>query len=163
MIHRTLIKLMAIASCVLVLAPVQSIAAPAADVLDPVTAVWRVQQLEFNLRTGRTLYSCDGLRIKIARVLKVIGARDGIEVELPCRSGGLTNSATALITFSAPIEATLENVRAITTYTTEMQLAARLKKMRLPTANDIDRFAAEWRPISLQKQRALRLDAGDCI
>jgi hypothetical protein len=161
-IQRLLFKALALALCLLA-APLQSFAAPVVDVVDPITAVWRMQQLEFSLRTGRTLYSCDALRIKIARVLKVVGARDGIEVDLPCRSGGLTNSATAVITFAAPVEATPDTVRAITTYTTEMRLAARLKKVQLPTANDIDRFAAEWRPISLQKQRTLRLDAGDCI
>lgn len=128
----------------------------------PLEAVWRVQQIELNVRTGRILYSCDGLRAKITAILTAVGARDGLDVNLPCRTGGLTNNAIAMITLSFPIEATVDNVRDVTTYSTQAQLAARLNGIQLPTANDVQRFMAQRRAIALNKQRQLRLDAGDC-
>jgi hypothetical protein len=61
-----------------------------------------------------------------------------------------------------PIEATPENVTAVTSYSSETRLAARLNKVRLPTANDIGRFAAEWRTVELNRNRRLNLEGGDC-
>jgi hypothetical protein len=128
----------------------------------PVEAIWRVQQVEMTLHSGKIYYSCEALRAKIAAILTEIGARRDVNVRLSCQGYGLTNDAVALITVASPIEATEENVRKTTTYSTEMQLVARLNRLVLPTANDIDRFPAEWRSIALSRKRRLHIDASDC-
>jgi hypothetical protein len=129
---------------------------------EPVNAIWKLQRVEFNFRSTSTYYSCDGLRHKIAGIMKAVGARDGVNIDLRCRPGGLVNDAWTLITFAAPIEATPENVTAATTYSTETQLAARLNKVQLPTATDIHRFQAVWRTVELNRKYHLNLSAGDC-
>jgi len=132
------------------------------DVSNPVTAIWRVQRLPFTYHSNNVYYSCDGLRDKIAAILKAVGARKSIDVDLRCRSGAFMNGASTVITLASPIEATPENVTAATTYSPEAQLAARLNGRQLPTANDVERFDAEWRPVTLHRTRGLRLDGGDC-
>jgi hypothetical protein len=129
--------------------------------LEPTNAIWKLQRVEFNFRSMSTYYSCDGLRQKITNIMMAIGARDGVRVDMRC-NGGLTNDAFTLITLKTPVEATAENIVAETTYSPELQLAARLNKVRLPSANDIEQFAAEWRSVELNRQRRLNLAAGDC-
>jgi hypothetical protein len=41
-------------------------------------------------------------------------------------------------------------------------LVARLRSVQLPSANDLPRFTAERRTITLTRDRRLRLDSGDC-
>jgi hypothetical protein len=66
------------------------------------------------------------------------------------------------VTLKLPVPATEENVRAATTFDTRDELIARLQHVELPTSADIQHFAAEWRAISLTRDRRLHLDAGDC-
>ena len=135
---------------------------PAPEASGPVTAIWHVQRVAFNYRSGEIYYSCDSLRDKIASILKAVGARDNIDVDCAAAAGNLTNSATTMITVSSPIEATQANVTAATSYSPETELVARLNNTQLPTANDIERFSAEWQIIKLNRTRGLQLDAGDC-
>jgi hypothetical protein len=151
------------AMCLMVSAgQVFATAALDAEPPEPVIAIWKLQRVEFNYRSTSIYYSCDGLRQKITGIMKAVGARDGVNVDLRCRPGGLVNDASTLITLAIPIEATPENVTAATTYSTETQLAARLNKVQLPTANDIQRFPAEWRTVELNRKHHLNLSAGDC-
>lgn len=128
---------------------------------EPLMAIWKVQRVEFNYRSMSVFYSCDGLRNKILGIMEAVGARNSV-VDLRCRPGGLTNDAYTLITMVTPIAATPENVTAATTYSSETQLTARLKKIQLPTANDIVQFPVEWREVQLNRVRSLGLAAGDC-
>jgi hypothetical protein len=128
----------------------------------PLEAIWQVHQVEMTLRSGQVFYSCDALSQKVAAILTEVGVREDVNVQLSCRGSAQTNDATAHITFAAPVPATAENVRRATTYSTETQLVARLNRIALPTANDIDRFPAEWQSVNLTRNRRLRLDAGDC-
>jgi hypothetical protein len=128
----------------------------------PVTAIWRVQQLQLNFRSPRSHYSCEGLKNKITAILTAVGANRSIKVNLPCRADALTNNALALITLATPIEATREIVVTVTTYSPQQQLAARVNGIRLPSATDMERFNAEWRTVALHKESRLRIDSGDC-
>ena len=159
MIHaRSKKQHLAVSLCLL--ASAAATAVQASEPRGDITAIWRVQQLEFDYRGHRTLYSCEALERKIASVLTAVGASSGLKVQLPCRAGGLTNRAVAVITMAAPIEATPENVRAATTYSTEHLLVARLNKISLPTENDLGRFPAQWQTVALHKLR--NIDGGDC-
>ena len=128
----------------------------------PMTAAWHLQRIEFNYRSTNIYYSCEGLRHKLVRIMEAIGAREDVRVDIRCRSGAVMNNATTMITVATPVEATPENIAALTTYSTEAQLAARVNKVELPTANDIERFSAEWRKVELNRVRGAKLEAGDC-
>jgi hypothetical protein len=128
----------------------------------PITAAWHLQQIEFNFRSTNIYYSCEGFRQKVVTIMKAIGARDDVSVDLRCRGGTLINNVVTIITVATPVEATPENVAALTTYSTEAQLAARLNNVQLPTASDIERFSAEWRKVDFNRTRRTKLDAGDC-
>lgn len=160
MCYAQLFRKIAVALCLL---PTAAVAAGQNDEpkLPTVTAVWRVHELQFNFRSPRS-YSCEGLKNKIAGILKAVGAHESAEIRLPCRDGTLLNSALVIINLAAPVEATPENVTAVTTYSAQQLLIARLYNMKLPSATDVERFNAEWRSVALHNYRGLRLEAGDC-
>jgi hypothetical protein len=157
MMHTSIEKRLAIGLC-LFAAVLNTAHASAAEADLP--AIWRVQQLELSFHAQRTLYSCDGLKQKIAAVLAAIGAGPGSTVRLPCQPDVLTNRAVVALTVAMPVEATPENIEAATNYSAEMQLLARLKNIPLPTANDLKRFPARRQSVELHKLHAL--DGGDC-
>ena len=152
----------AIAICSLAVAGPTLATVEPGEPADPITAIWKIQRVEFNYRSSSTYYSCEGLRHKITAIMNAVGARQSVNVDIRCAPGGLTNNTLLLITLATPVEATPENVTAATSFSTETQLAARLKKVQLPTANDIDRFPAEWRTVQLNRNQRLNLEAGDC-
>jgi hypothetical protein len=163
MFHDRLIGKAAISVCMLIFSGHGFAEQKAVDeAAQPMTSVWHLQKIEFNYRSTNIYYSCDGLRRKVVAIMKAIGARDDVSVDIRCRNGAITNDAMTMITLATPVEATPENVAALTTYSTETQLAARLNKVQLPTANDIDRFPADWRKVELNRTRGVKLDAGDC-
>jgi hypothetical protein len=163
MISASFIPRAAIATCLMIAAaPSFGSDETHAGSAEPVSAIWKVQRIEFNYRSTSIYYSCDGLRHKITSIVTALGARENVNVDLRCRPGGLVNDAPTLITLATPVEATPENVTHATTYSSETQLAARLNKVQLPTANDIQRFQAEWRLVQLNRNHRLNLEAGDC-
>lgn len=129
---------------------------------ETVDAIWRIQRVDFTYRSADVYYSCSALQSKIGAILKAVGAHQRIAVEIQCMSGELVNNALARVTLAMPAEATQENVVAATTFDSRAQLVARLLKMRLPTATDIERFPAIWQTVALSSHRGLRLDPGDC-
>jgi hypothetical protein len=161
MLAGRLAKPLAIAMCLFAVSTRGSFAGEDSEGL-PLTAIWHVQSVELNLRTLHTYYTCDALKDKITNVLLAVGARKDIHVSLRCDEQALTNSALAVITLATPREATPENVTAATTYSQERQLVARLHGERLPSAGDLERFDATWRRVTLNKQRKLGIDPGDC-
>jgi hypothetical protein len=128
----------------------------------PLTAIWHTQRVELSFHSGSIYYSCDALRTKIVAILNAVGAQEGVDPELPCRRDSLTNQVVTQITVTHPLEATAQNLEAATTYSTQAQLVARLNKIDLPTANDVQRFPAERRMVTLGSQRRFKLDGSDC-
>jgi hypothetical protein len=125
-----------------------------------IDAVWKPQRATFSFVSSTTFYTCDELEHRLKRVLIVLGAHEEMYVDRrECSSNG---DMRLHITFMSPIEATSENVRALTTFATEEHLVARLKGIELPAAEDLRRFPAEWQAISLSNDRRLRLRATDC-
>jgi hypothetical protein len=129
---------------------------------EPVTAIWREHRIAFDYHSFNVRYSCSGLQKKLGSILKAVGAHDDLEVEINCAPDSFISSANMLVTLKLPVAASEANVLAATTYTTQQELVARLQRVQLPTANDLQRFNAEWRTISLTRNRRLRLDSGDC-
>jgi hypothetical protein len=125
----------------------------------PITAIWRVQQVQFSYYSPSVSYSCSGLQKRIRSILHAVGAHESIVVNMGCIGDELVTSTSAIISFEAPVEATDENVRVATTFQPHQVLAAQMHGMALPSATDIERFPAAWQRISL---RLLRLTRGDC-
>ena len=149
----------------LLLAPVaiqRAYANGTSDSTDIVEAIWRIQRVEFMYNSRDVYYSCDALQYKIGAILKAVGAHhQGVRVELRC-IGRFVNHASGRVTVVVPAEATEDNVIAATTFDAQAQLVARMRKVTLPTPADIERFPASWRSVSLNRQRGLKLESGDC-
>ncbi|MFC4310808.1 hypothetical protein ACFPN2_17065 [Steroidobacter flavus] len=133
-------------------------AAPAAP--DYVTAVWRQQSLEFAYQGTNTAYSCSTLQRRLEAILRSVGARDGLTIVMQ----RCTDQADAFvqITLESPVEATEANVAAVTQHTSTEELAAKVRNEALPTPENIARFPAEWRTVSMSRDKTLKLESGDC-
>jgi len=132
----------------------------ASDALQIVDAVWKVQSLSFAYSGYATVYSCDALRDKVRDILQVLGARQTLRI----RSWGCTDMLThgrMEITLESPVEATPENVQALTTYDSTQQLVARVRNERLDRAEELPRFPATWKTVSM-REKPLKLGPSDC-
>jgi hypothetical protein len=132
-----------------------------AEASPPVEAVWMPQKLSFQYRADGIMFSCSSLRQKIERVLRKVGARAETLVRgFDCSE--LTNFVRVDILLESPVEATEENVRRITDFTSREELIARVRGEKLPTAADLERFPAVWKEIPLGKDARIGLNRGDC-
>lgn len=137
-------------------------ASSAAPLSEPIDAIWRQHHLAFDFHSFNVRYSCAGLQRKLSTLLRAMGAHSDVAVNVKCAGGWLVTSAQFMVTFKMPVAATEANVRAATTYSTEQRLVARLRSEQLPSANDLPRFSAAWRKVTLSRDRRVRLDSGDC-
>jgi hypothetical protein len=135
-----------------------SASTPAAP--DYVTAVWRQQSLEFAYQGTSTAYSCSTLQQRLEAILRSVGARDGLTVVMQrCMDQA---GAYVQITLESPVEATEANIGAVTRHTSRDELVAKVRNEALPTPENIERFSAEWKTVSMSRDRALKLEPGDC-
>ncbi len=129
--------------------------------LQIVEAVWKVQSLSFAYSGYATAYSCDALLDKVREILQSVGARDTLRI----RSWGCTdmvNHGRMEITMESPVEATPQNIQALTTYDGTQQLVARVRNEPLQSAEDVQRFPAAWKSVSMTRERRLKLGPSDC-
>jgi hypothetical protein len=162
MLRRRIKVLSALAALVVTLGTSTAGASSNLSSTETVDAIWRQHHLAFDFHSFDVRYSCDGLQHKLRSILQAMGAHRDVQMNIQCSSGSLIASAQFMVSFKMPVAATEANVRAATTYTTEQQLVARLHSTQLPSANDLPRFSAELRSISLTRNRRVRLDSGDC-
>lgn len=135
-----------------------SAAAPAAP--DYITAVWRQQSLGFAYQGTTTTYSCNTLQRRTEAILRSVGAREGISIVMQrCTD---QSDAYMQITLESPVEATAANIAAITQHTSTDELVAKVRNKLLQTPENIARFPAEWKTVSMSRDMALKLDSGDC-
>jgi hypothetical protein len=132
------------------------------EAAEPVDAIWREHRINFDYHSFNVHYSCSGLQRKVSSILQAMGAHQDIAVAVNCNGNDLVTSVNMLLTLKVPVVASEENVRAATTYTTQQELVARLQRVQLPSATDLQRFSATWRTVALTRNRRLGLDSGDC-
>lgn len=126
-----------------------------------IDAVWKPQSVMFDFRSEGRLYPCDVLEHKIKIILHRLGAHDRLQLRSQgCRDLGGRARFEALL--ESPIEATTDNVRELTRYDSEDELIARIRGEQLPSAVEMQRFAATWESISFRSGSKLDIDAGDC-
>ena len=129
--------------------------------LQIVEAVWKVQSLSFAYSGYATVYSCDALLDRVSEILQSLGARDTLRI----RSLGCTDMVShgrMEITLESPVEATPENIEALTTYDSKQQLVARVRNEPLQSAEDLRRFPATWKSVSMSRDKKLKLGPSDC-
>jgi len=133
---------------------------PPGSALQIVEAVWKVQSLTFAYRGYATVYSCDALLDRVREILQSLGARDTMSI----RSSGCSEMTPGRmdITLESPVEATAENIRALATYDARRELVARVRNEQLISAEDVQRFPATWKTISMSRDRQLKLGPSDC-
>jgi hypothetical protein len=134
---------------------------PPSRALQIVEAVWKVQSLSFAYSGYATVYSCDALLAKVRGILQSLGARDTLRI----RSMGCTDMVThgrMEITLESPVVATPENIEALTTYDSKQELVARVRNEHLASAEDVQRFPAAWKTVSMTRDRSLKLGPSDC-
>ena len=129
---------------------------------ESVVAIWKVQRIEFTYSSATVRYSCEALQRRIAAILYAVGAHSRMAVELSCANGEPVRFANVHLRLAVPVEATEENLRAVTDFDTRDELVARLRQTELPTAEDIQRFDASWRTVALTRSPPLSLGPGDC-
>lgn len=127
---------------------------------DYTPAIWKAQSVEFAYRGTATAYSCSTLQQRLEAILRSVGARDTLSVVMHrCTD---QSDAYVQINLQSPVPATDEHVAAATRHDSRDALVARVRAESLVTAESIERFPAEWRTISMSRDKELRLDAGDC-
>jgi hypothetical protein len=126
-----------------------------------ITAVWKTQQVELRFSSFDVMYPCDSLQSKIATILRPIVMDEFTKIGIRCYGTG-SMMATANILIASPVEATTENLRALTTFDARTQLMARVRSVHLPSVEDIPRFAASWSHLYLSRAKGLNLGPADC-
>jgi hypothetical protein len=150
-----------VVSALLALSVVRPSLAQTSDPNNVTEAVWRKQDVIFVYRSGTTYYNCSALQDKLRVILMQIGARHDVIVQ-PHACLDVAGIVHFQVTLHSPVPATEQNVKALTTYDSQDVLAARVRGEQLFTADELPRFAAEWRTVSFARDRKLRLDAADC-
>lgn len=127
---------------------------------DYVTAIWKVQSMDFAYQGTATTYSCSTLQRRLDAILRSVGARDTLTVAMQ----GCTDQAGARvqITLASPVEATEANIEAATRHDSKDALIAKVRSESLPTVETIERFPATWKTVSMLRDKQLKLDSGDC-
>jgi hypothetical protein len=132
----------------------------AAD-LPNIEAVWKPQRIVFVYGSAGRYYPCRTLEYKIKMILRRLGAREQLEVRrYGCRD--LAAQARFELLIESPVEATPDNIRDVTQYSSEEELIARARGVQLPSTAELPRFPAAWQTISFHRDRHLNLDSGDC-
>ncbi len=137
-----------------------SLVAVSARAAEPIEAVWKPQRVTFEYSGHTTRYTCYSLEQKLKVVLKTLGAHQDIAVDRTACSDFA--GARLHVKFRSPVEASIENIRLITTYDAAQLLAARLNKQQLPAAEDLPRFSATFQEVSFARDRQMRMQAADC-
>lgn len=150
-----------VVSALLMLSVMRPSLAQTSDPSNVTEAVWKKQDVVFVYQSDTTYYNCAALQDKLRLILMHIGARRDVIVQ-PHACVDEAGMVSFKMTLHSPVPATQENVKALTTYDSQAVLTARVRGEQLLTAEELPRFAAEWRTVSFARNRKLRLDAGDC-
>jgi hypothetical protein len=132
-----------------------------AEAIHVVEAVWKAQTLHFVYQGYATIYSCGALRMKLQQILETLGARDTVKISM-WGCSDIEGGGRIQIDMESPVEATPDNIQALTTYNSQDVLIARVREERLLAAEDVQRFPAAWKTVSFTRDKTMKLGPGDC-
>jgi hypothetical protein len=128
---------------------------------ETVDAIWKTHRVAFLFGSRTTAYSCGSLTERIASILRRVGAERDVRVMATVCDDSV-GFARIEVRFRSPVPATDENVVAVTHYDATQILGARVRGDSLPTAEDVERFPAEWQTVSFARNSKLKLAPADC-
>lgn len=124
-----------------------------------IDAVWKPQRITLLYRGSTTFYGCDLFERNVRLALSLLGAHADMHLD---RSRCSASDVRLTATFRSPIEATEQNLLALTAYSAEDEIVARLQSRSLPAPADLQTFPAEWSTVSFASNPRLRLTSSDC-
>ncbi len=116
-----------------------------AQAQEPVRALWKSQEIDFNYQGFTTKYTCDGLRDRVREILLELGARRDLKAAATgCEFSGRPSPFPGVrLVIATPVEATPENIAKQT--------------------GAAEQFPASWRTVQLaQSGSKLRIQRGEC-
>jgi hypothetical protein len=144
-------------------APAPQTAATAADSA-PVMAVWVEREVNFPYKGLTSYYTCDGIRLKVSAILKMIGARPGFKVDARmCPNYPRPeNMPWVYITAALPQPATPELLAELAKPDAKQELVARVQNKDKPVAEATAQFPARWERVRIVGKPTGPVQLGDC-
>jgi hypothetical protein len=128
----------------------------------PVEAIWKKQEFSFHFQSFTTFYSCSGLEMKLERILKALGVKDGnVRVRSPECPTSVARLPRVMVEGRSPVEATPEAIAERDKDKSTRELAARVQGKREALDEVTEQFPATWKAVSLSRG-SLGLEPGDC-
>ena len=140
-------------------------AAGAADATAPVMAVWVEQKIDFTYVGFTSHYSCDGLKTKVSKILKEIGARPGFKVTArACMNPrhGAEWTPMLNIVVATPRQATPEFLAQVAMDDSRRELVAKVGGTAAPAVEATAEFPARTRRIEFRDSPSGLVEPGDC-
>jgi hypothetical protein len=130
----------------------------------PVMAVWVQKEVNFPYKGLTAYYSCDGLRLKVASILKAIGARPGFKVDVRMCPNYPRPEAMpwVYITAALPQPATPELLAELAKPDSKQELVSRVQGKGAPTQEATAQFPARWQRVSIRGTQTGPVQLGDC-
>jgi hypothetical protein len=130
----------------------------------PVTAVWNEKEIYLTYTAFTTYYSCDGLRDKVRRILKDLGARPDLKVTTAgcTKVSGPELMPRVRIRAAMPVVATPERIAALAKEAPKKELIARVNKGRTDAYDATQQFGARPKTIEIKDSVRGPIEAGDC-
>jgi hypothetical protein len=137
-------------------------AASAADAPATVNALWVEREVRFAYMGLTTYYSCDGLRDKVRRVLRELGARPGFVVRVRgcVRTTGPEWAPSVEIRAALPAEATPELLAELARDASRRELVAKVSGK--PADEATAQFPARARRVEFRSGPTGFIQDGDC-
>jgi len=128
-----------------------------------VNAVWVEHEFMFTYFGFGTYYSCLGLETKVEYILKAVGARKDLRVQVNCLdNSGVEQIPTARIRVAVPTEATPELLARLAEGQSKRELVSRVQGKDAGVDVATAQFPAERRVVEFVGRRRDHVDDGDC-
>ena len=148
-----------------------AVPATAADAGSAVMAVWVQKEVNFPYKGLTAYYTCDGIRDKVRRMLKYIGARPDFKVRVrSCVNdtgasrnlGGVEPMPWVYITAALPQPVTPELLAELAKPDPKAELVARATGKPSVKAEATAQFPAQWRRLQFVGKPIGPVQQGDC-
>ena len=177
-------------SLVLLATGAQAAAQEPAVSQEPVTAVWKKDEVLFTYQSSIAIYSCDTLKGRVASILYAVGARPDLEIKVtgcsqsvvpmdtpaidrsrrtPATASGtsylprtdLQQVSTVHVLLSMPVEMTPEVIEELKADKSRRELISRVTGNPIPRFDDPIPFAAERRIVTIS-YKTVGIEAVEC-
>ena len=130
----------------------------------PVMAVWVEKEVDFPYRGLTAYYTCDGLRLKVGSILKMIGARPGYKVDVRmCPNYPQPEVMPwVYITAALPQPATPELLAELAKPDGRKELTSRVQGKPAAAQEATAQFPARWQQVEFRGTQTGPVQLGDC-